>query len=430
MMRIRGMGAALVAAVVLVLVAGGFGASPTSADEGEVAGTQAPQSGVESARAALTGSVLGYQCGAGVCLVDPDVPRAQPVVVVPDGRFAGVSADGKKVAWVQPGGDLVTAPSSGGAPTTVYTGAVGNQPLMSPDGARFLWQSPVCIDIGFSCFYYTYRLDVATGEVTGVGACACTSTHGFIGPTSIGAFPGGSAEPSEICIIGTEAETGPSSCGPVQVSEPRGVLSFPDGSSDGQLLVAAMDPAGSEFGGFQGRIALYSRATGALVKDLTTNDTDTTPTLSAEGDRVAFERGDQIMVIDVNTGAERTIGPGVYPSWGGLRSEPGNPGNPGAPGAASAAIKGTRLTVKAGAVKVRVACSGTGSCAGTATLAKGRKALAKKSYAVPADRTSAVKLRLTKAGKKALRGNGRLRLKLTLRASGGGAVTKMVAVRF
>jgi hypothetical protein len=55
---------------------------------------------------------------------------------------------------------------------------------------------------------------------------------------------------------------------------------------------------------------------------VTEGTTDTTPVFSPEGDRVAFGRDEQIIVKDLETGAERVIGPGVYAFWGGARTIP------------------------------------------------------------------------------------------------------------
>lgn len=410
MSRVR----ALVVALSLVLVALALAPAPGAvAAEPTVAPATADPS---DARAALaTGSVLGYQCGPGVCLIDPDVPGAQPVVVAPDGRFAGVTADGQTVAWVQPDGNLVTAPTAGGAPTVVYTGSVGFQPVISPDGGSFLWQFAVPVN----GFYYTYRLDVATQDVYGVSACSCTVTHGWAGPTAIGVFPTDNGRPSRICRLD---RSGSSSCVAVLASETRGQLAFPDGSADGQTYVASVDVGGSEFGGVDGPIALFSAATGAVVKDLTSNPVDVTPTLSQEGDRVAFERNDQIVIVDVATGAERVVGPGVYPSWGGTRTEQGG-------GNAVATVRGKAVKVKGGKIKVKVACAGLGECAGKATLGKGKSVLAKKRYAVAAGTSGVVKLKLTKAGKKRFARNGKVKLTLVLKGNGT-TVKKKVTVRY
>ncbi|RYB90948.1 hypothetical protein EUA93_18595 [Nocardioides oleivorans] len=410
MSRVRALVAAFSVAVVAALLV------PTSGATADVPATGSAVADTRTPRmATASGSVLGYQCGEGVCLVDPDVPGARPVVVVPDGRFAGVTADGRTVAWVQPDGNLVTAPTAGGAPTTVYTGAIGFQPVISPDGASFLWQFAVPVN----GFYYTYRLDVATQDVYGIAACSCTVTHGWAGPTPIGVFPTDNGRPSRICKLD---RSGSSSCVAVLVSETRGQLAFPDGSADGQTYVASVDVGGSEFGGVDGPIALFSAATGAVVKDLTSNPNDVTPTLSQEGDRVAFERDDQIVIVDVATGAERVVGPGVYPSWGGTRSQQGGDN-------AAVSVRGTKASVKAGKIKVKVACAGLGECTGKATLGKSRTVLAKTKYAVAAGKTATVKLKLTKAGKQRFARNGTVKLTLSLRGNGT-TVKKKVTVRY
>lgn len=377
------------------------------------------------------GSVLGFQCGPGVCLVDPDARGAQPVRVVPEGRFAGVTADGRTVAWVQ-GEQLMAAPTSGGVPQTIHTGFVGNAPVISPDGAHVLW------DYGVPVYGYTYtmRLTVATGEVTGVAAVSGVTTWGWAGSRAIAALPPSGAEPSQICWIGTDAETGTSdSCGAVLVSEAGGALSFPDGTADGQSYVASVDPRNPEVGGSEGPLVLFSGATGARVKALTSHPTDTTPTFSQAGDRVAFERDGTIMVVDVTTGAERAVAPGVYPSWGGVVS--GGPGGPGGPGGAAGTIrvKGAKATLKRGKVVVRLTCRGAGPCRGSAVLGTGKgrraKVFAKRAYGVRAGKAGTVKLTLTKAGRKRFRGDGRVRLTLTLRpAAGGKVVTRKVVVRY
>ena len=410
MPRLHALMTAVSVAVAAVIFVPAPGVTADSPDAGPlVADTRAPRV------ATATGSVLGYQCGEGVCLIDPDVPGAQPVVVVPNGRFAGVTADGRTVAWVQPSGDLVTAPTAGGAPTTVYTGAVGFQPVISPDGGSFLWQFAVPVN----GYYYTYRLDVATQDVYGIAACSCTVTHGWAGPTSIGAFPTDTGRQSSICRLD---RSGDSSCVAVLASDSRGQLAFPDGSADGQTYVASVDVGGSAFGGVDGPIALFNAATGAVVKDLTSNPNDVTPTLSQEGDRVAFERDDQIVIVDVATGAERVVGPGVYPSWGGTRSQQGGED-------ATASVRGKSLKVVVGKIKVKIACTGLGECAGAAVLVKGASVLAKKKYAIAAGTSDSVRLKLTKAGKKRFARSGKVRLTLALKGNGT-TIKKKVTVRY
>ena len=364
-------------------------------------------------RAAASGSVLGYQCGPGVCVIDPDVPGAQPRQLAAQGRFAGLTADGRTASWVQDGVGLVTAPVAGGPTTTVYTESVGNAPVISPDGTQFLWQMPVPV----YGYLYTYRLTLANGELIGVAACACAATHGWAGPAPIAAFPSSDTVSSRICSIGTTAETGTSSsCGAVLAADPAAGLGFPDGTADGQFFVAAANPAKDPYGTVRGPIALYSRATGAKVKNLTSHPTDTTPTLSQEGDRVAFERDGMIMVVDVTTGVERVVGPGVYPSWGGTRSD--NP--PTTPVTAGATrVKGKVLKVRKGKATVRIKCVGSDRCTGKLTAKRHGKKLAKGHFKVRPGTTKRKAFKLTRRGKHALRARRKIKVHVKVKTSTG-----------
>ena len=389
----------------------------TSASAESTASASAPA----PAKAPETGSVLGYQCGEGVCVIDPDDPRSAPRQVAAAARFAGVTADGKTIAYVQDGGNLVTAPVAGGAETTVYTGSVGFQPVMSPDGTQFLWQFPVPIN----GFYYTYRYTVGASEPESISACSCIVTHGWAGKTAIGAFPGSDNDSSEICIMGTTAETGTSSsCGGTLVSDLDSGLGFPDATNDGELYVASANPANNQTGTSSGPIALYSRSTGARVKALTTGATDATPTFSQEGDRVAFDRDGTLLIVDVATGAERVIGPGVYPSWGGVRSDSPTTGG----GSGAVTLKGTTLTSSKGKVRVKIACTSSGRCTGKVGVTLRGKALAQGRYAVAAGRTEREAVMLTKRGREALRARKKIKVKVVL-TTPSGKVTKKMTLR-
>ena len=78
-----------------------------------------------------------------------------------------------------------------------------------------------------------------------------------------------------------------------------------------------------------------------------------------------------------------------------------------------------------------MACAGLGACQGKAVLTKGtsRKALAKASYDVVVGKPGKVRLRATKAGKKLFTGDGKVKLKLTLRGNGQ-QVRAKVTVRY
>jgi hypothetical protein len=85
-----------------------------------------------------------------------------------DGRLAGITRDGATASWVAPGGALVQVPVAGGAPRTVpFTGQVVNQPLMSPDGAKYLWWYPGPDGFGGLNGVWVRRLTVGQAETAG-----------------------------------------------------------------------------------------------------------------------------------------------------------------------------------------------------------------------------------------------------------------------
>lgn len=291
-------------------------------------------------------STIAWQCGAAVCAIDPDVEGATPRHLTPDGRFAGITRDGMTVAWVDAAGTLVKAPAAGGAPTPLgYPGTVSNQPAMSPDGQRFLWWYTGPDPFGGLGSVYIRRWTIGMPETEGLSHCVfCTTSHGWLGGTPLGAFPAERTstrdDPSEVCRLATPAEepTVRSSCVQRLVSDPRGGLSFPNGSPDGSEIVAAMSEGRQN--AFKGRIVRYSIATGAPIADVTQGAEDTTPAYSADGRRIVFERGDQIVVADAAGGGERVIGAGVYPAWGGERTVPRPVAPPGGGGDGTGAGRG------------------------------------------------------------------------------------------
>jgi hypothetical protein len=114
------------------------------------------------------------------------------------------------------------------------------------------------------------------------------------------------------------------SCIEVLATDARGGIGFPSGNAAGTEIVAVLSPG--ERTGMRGRIVRYSPSTRAPIADVTTGTDETTPVFSVEGARVAFERAGQIVVKELASGAERVIGPGVSPSWGGTRSPPPSQG--------------------------------------------------------------------------------------------------------
>lgn len=274
------------------------------------------------APAAADASTIVYQCGEGVCAVDPDTGAA-PRTLTAKGRMAGVTRDGKTASWVPPSGGFVQAPVAGGAARTVFTGEVVAQPSMSPDGTQYLYWYPGPDGFGGLNAVWINRVTVAGSKVDSLSYCGfCATSHGWLNTMAIAAFPAETkeGEPSEVCRIATSEEVPgvSSSCVKPLASDSRGGIGFPSGNRAGTEIVAALTPG--ERTGIKGRIVRYSLATGAPIADVTTGTADTAPAFSYEGDRVVFERGGQIVVHDLGSGAERVVAQGLYPFWGGART--------------------------------------------------------------------------------------------------------------
>src|SRR6478735_1786279 len=161
------------------------------------------------ASAPADASTVVYQCGPAVCAVDPDT-GASPRQLAPQGRVAGVTRDGVTASWVDRSGALVKAPVAGGAPAPIgFGGEVVNQPLMSPDGTRYLWWYNGPDGFGGVNAVWVRRLTVGATSSEGVGFCSyCVISHGWLGNTAIGALPSDTSRgvPSRVCTMATPAE--------------------------------------------------------------------------------------------------------------------------------------------------------------------------------------------------------------------------------
>lgn len=89
----------------------------------------------------------------------------------------------------------------------------------------------------------------------------------------------------------------------------------PTASPDGSQIAVTRATAGAT----SGQIAVYSAASGQLVRVLTSRPSDSQPTWSPDGRRIAFTRGDSglwVVPADGASGAERRIlASGFQPVW-------------------------------------------------------------------------------------------------------------------
>ena len=88
-------------------------------------------------------------------------------------------------------------------------GEVVNQPLMSPDGTKYLWWYPGPDGFGGLNAVWVRRLTVGQASTEGVGFCSyCVISHGWLGGTAIGALPSDTSRgvPSRVCSMATPAE--------------------------------------------------------------------------------------------------------------------------------------------------------------------------------------------------------------------------------
>ena len=108
-------------------------------------------------------STIVYQCGGAVCAVDPDV-GGSPRQLAAAGRVAGDHARRRHRVVGRSRGALVKAPVAGGAPRPIaFDGEVVNQPLMSPDGSKYLWWYPGPDGLGGLNGVWVRRLTVGAG---------------------------------------------------------------------------------------------------------------------------------------------------------------------------------------------------------------------------------------------------------------------------
>ena len=116
----------------------------------------------------------------------------------------------------------------------------------------------------------------------------------------------------QICLLVSNADF---PCERLVASDAERDLWDPAVSPDGRFVAVTRAPVDA----FQGEIAIYSTATAALTRVLTSGPADSQPTWSPDGRRVAFTRGDAglwVVRADGAPGTERRIlASGIQPVW-------------------------------------------------------------------------------------------------------------------
>lgn len=117
--------------------------------------------------------------------------------------------------------------------------------------------------------------------------------------------------PRGLCLLASNADF---PCERDVARDPANDISGPALSPDGRLLAAALSPSEANRG--TGPIGLFDAGSAALVRLLTTGDTDGLPSFSPDGRQVAFTRDHDIYVVGVGGGTpHRVVAGGVQPVW-------------------------------------------------------------------------------------------------------------------
>ncbi|WP_320672551.1 hypothetical protein [Patulibacter defluvii] len=365
-----------------------------------------------------------YVCGDGLdlCRIDPD--GSGQTRLTTDGHAIGnpygdpaVSADGRRLFYRSKIGPLrgYVRDLTTDAPARLVIPSVGYDMAISPDGSRVAFQP----DYETAC--------TASAVDGGARRCVATTVWGlaFANATHlIGTFR--PYDPSRTPLSPPNGELvewpADGSAPPRTTIRMAGFgLEQPAVSPDGRLIAVAVT------GRFDvGRIAIFDRASGRLLRYLTENPStdagaasDGEPSWSPDGRRIVFQRelSGQVVRLFVTAadgapGSERPLTAGIEPVWG---PRPGA-----APAPEPSAPSATRLRATASKLSVRVSTAasvrftvdrrtvrGSGKRRRVAWVRVTRRTVA-------ADRAGAVALRLGTRLKP-----GRYRLAVTVRETAG-----------
>jgi WD40-like Beta Propeller Repeat len=280
--------------------------------------------------AAATGSAaaaddLVYRCGPNLCKVRPDGSGKRQLTR--NGKAGGpayawvsASRDGSRLG-VSFGNDAYILdgrghrlgkklPDSGGALPVVQISPNGRTAATIETVTQLQYPPPVGGIIGPpipTLVPFLFLTDLGSRERTTVARS--TVTTGWLGPRLMRSEPAG-AEPFEqqVCLLASNTDF---PCERLVATDSARNLWNPAGSPNARLVAAsrAQDDQTS------GPIAVFSSATGRLVRTLTKGPNDTLPSWSRDGKSIAFSRGRSIWTVPAAGGSARRVTKGVQPVW-------------------------------------------------------------------------------------------------------------------
>lgn len=433
------------------------------------AGAQSPSSpavvgsaarGSAASGSAATGSAgqIVYVCGANLCTVDPSTARSAQLTT--DGReytSPSVSADGTRMAAAI-GWQAVAGPYGSNLPEVWEDSQQGlTDVAISPDGKAlstsywysqllFVWCGPY-IGGCLQTFIYdgnTYYSAPAVEPVDHSGGSGTAFLGGSV--LSVGEEDGtwvdanGNyvSERHFVCSYDSPG-VAESPCTPkVYEYSPQNGLEVnfhsPAGSPDGKLIAAVLssDDDDDNPANDVDSVVVYDAATGARVA--TMPGYGFTPAFSPDSTRLVWQAVDGwLYTAPARGGSATKLVQGTEPTWANVAAGTSTP--PGTGGTATLVRPRKPLTVKRGALTLKIACPATAaaSCKGTVRLTAARSKGKKKpvaltrstSFTVSPGRTGSVKVKLTGKGAKLLRSARVTKAAVVLKAGGSTSSVKV-----
>jgi len=260
-----------------------------------------------------------YRCEPNVCRVAPDGSGAKRVTRdgTRDGPAYGwlsASADGSRLG-VSYGNRAHVLNGSGKrlAGPLPHSGGAVLQTQIRPDGRQVATIETVGESIPPPLRFVPY-LFLASADGSGRETVArSTAATAWLGNRLLRSESSDESPfVQQICLLASNTDF---PCERLVASDAERDLWDPAVSPDGRFVAVTRAPVDA----FRGEIAIYSTATAALVRVLTSGPGDSQPSWSPDGRRIVFTRGDGGLWVvrpDGSPGSERRIlASGVQPLW-------------------------------------------------------------------------------------------------------------------